>query len=163
MYGWPKQNSSPYCDKCGNGATWVDHGPMVGKGWYCKHCKDDIKHPDNVFGLSASQTIQTKEFVKTKLESIFPSRTTGIPLNCTRNSCTVCVTSSRSTYPKVDVYAGDIVIVNNNGKLNNVISVGQRYKVVTVNLMRHSIYIKVLINNASVEYREYSRCRFSKV
>lgn len=139
--GVPYQSKS--CAKCGTLGKWVDHGPAVGKGWYCSTCKEDIPSDANTYGITGKQFVQ-KTTAKPKY----------ISLNCgKKDSCSTCGGAAKSM-PPVDVKRGDSVVcvINTGTKLQR----SHIYKVYAVH--EDSIELGILMNTT-----KYSRCRFALV
>lgn len=53
------------CPQCNNDAVWINYGPTVGEGYYCRECKDEVDHPSNTYGISGTQL---KRITQVKLE-----------------------------------------------------------------------------------------------
>jgi hypothetical protein len=58
------QMKSVVCPHCHTDAKWVEHGPTVGRGWYCPGCKDDVIHVDNVYGVTGGRIMQQNTFTR---------------------------------------------------------------------------------------------------
>jgi hypothetical protein len=55
------------CPQCNNKAVWINYGPTIGEGYYCRHCKEEVDHPTNTYGISGTRFKQTAEVkVETK-------------------------------------------------------------------------------------------------
>lgn len=139
-----------YCSK-GHMGRYTDHGPMVGRGWFCPDCKDDIPHVDNVFGAAAKLKLASKPI---EVQVIYPKR--GDKLNCVKMPCKACSGVSRKL-PLYQVKPGDSVTCWNNKGIADVLENGVAYEVVATT--PKGLVIRFIKGGKWVE-QEYSRCRF---
>lgn len=138
----------------GHEGRWVDHGPSVGKGYYCPICKDDIPHTANTYGVSFKAKPQTVDS---------PTDETYYDLKCTKSQCLVCLGSlaNLSTTPKINdvVECFESRIFNSKtGKplLTTPLKLGYQYKVYDVTPNG----LKIVINQ---KVYEFTNCRFKLV
>ena len=134
------------CPRCHNKAVWNNYGPIVGAGYYCRTCKDDVYDAANVYGISGRQVVAKQ----TPLvgSSVFQ------PMNCDKPLCRSCLGSLAShlgalVYPNVGSIVKCVNIVG-APKLNY-------HSLYTIEeLTMHGIRI-----NIDGEVLEYTRCRFN--
>ncbi len=143
-----KEAVKPNCPKCSNKAIHYDWGPIVGSGYYCQTCKDDVEHPDNVYGAIAMQKRATLLQITEHIGNV------EYKLNCTKVGCKTCA-GSRSSLPPIGLLPGDIVICTRSMGTNNKLIAGQSYKVVRTE--PGAVRIQV-----GIEQLAYTRCRFNK-
>jgi hypothetical protein len=148
------------CKKCNTIGRWVDHGPTVGKGWYCGTCKDDIPSDDNVYGHYAQKKIEEKKSVGQPYIGAQPSvwgqtHTRRVRLNCTKDICPACGGKYKGAH--VNVQPGDRVICENNARVSKDLGMYKEYIVLSVDAAKENIRVMTL----GTSTKEYSRCRFA--
>lgn len=139
---------TPTCTKCTTQSVWMDWGPIVGKGYYCKVCRDDVDHDNNVYGSIASSkrklTLASRPFLT---DDDFEY----IPLNCTKINCTNCIGKPNTQH--IPVAISNFIKCSNNTGVPKSLQLNARYKV--VNVAPGSVTVQV-----GSAQKEYSRCRF---
>jgi len=147
-YNWGKNwKTSLPCPTCGFMASWIDYGPNVGQGFYCRICKDEVDSPDNIYGIAAQARRRELTYIG-KLKTIDSPQF----LNCTKVGCQMC-NGAASKLPQVDIKVGDWVWCYIDKKTNHKIKYSGAYEVVA--LEPQGIRIQV-----GKERLAYSRCRF---
>jgi len=157
-----------YCG-CGVEGVWNDYGPTVGRGWYCKACKNDIPHADNVFGITGIQIQKKLKEEPPKGTARFgahpnPPTPAGINTNkvyaaleCVKPQCPVCGGIMKTVKP-ITVRVGDMLRCNSGTGMH--LKAQQEYQVAEVLTYTVKVWC---VRNGKLEAREYARCRFSKV
>jgi len=164
----PPKRETVLCPRCINESVWVDHGPMVGRGYYCRHCGKDVDHPDNVFGLSGSQIEAAKKKAATSDPGFLYTQ-----LHCSKPNCKfnkpgilgagsyIHIADAQSIQP---LKVGQIVCCEVDHGVTQHLKRHEHYKIVEV--LAHTIRIEVPVRSGpfgGVENREYTRCRFTLV
>lgn len=131
------------CSKCKQHGVWIEYGPRIGAGWYCRHCKDDIYHTDNVYGSSGQRYIASLS--KPTFNEVWKD------INCTL-SCKVCH-GRNYLVDNITLKPGDKVkAILNSGVSKSLISL-KEYTISQVD--SSGIRVQEIPNSVG-----YARCRF---
>lgn len=176
-------SKSVSCPKCSGLGVFIDHGPTVGRGWFCRGCKDDIDHSDNMYGLTADQMRKAKARQPGSLiqplnmsagYGAHPSPYSFEPLECVKLGCKLCGTISRNPshhgvmlgIPKSPVVLriGDVLRCDHDKGVTGFLKANDNYEVAEVLAFTVRIWVSHSVQGTRVrEKREYTRCRFSLV
>lgn len=156
---WGILSKDVSCPKCSMAGVWVDHGPIVGRGWHCRRCVDDIDHADNVYGLTAAQIKKAKSL------PINVSIGGYDPLTCARFNC-----KHASLIPDrhkigdliIQLNVGDTLRADHINGSGGFLKLYDCYKVAEILPQTIRIWTGSVISGLFIkEMREYTRCRFS--
>jgi hypothetical protein len=149
-----KDHMIPNCIKCNTKSVWIDHGFITGCGYYCRTCKEDVEHPDNIYGSIA----QSKRTISKPIRTEFTKYKKWVDINCTKYQCINCNPLVNSLISPVNIKSGDHVKCI-NAKRANALTHHQIYYVESVEPF--ALKIRVFnISSKQIEILEYSRCRF---
>lgn len=160
-----KEAQFPVCPKCHSNSHvyFTDHGHLVGKGYYCRSCKDDVPHPHNEYGSMGKQVQARKAFgalpkANTGTWAVGNTKFQTMQLDCPMPHCVVC--RGRFTgMPTINLKPGDLLRCDIG--LTR-IKVGGMYEVAEV--LARTIRVWCMDPKTGTRMaREYTRCRFSKL
>lgn len=136
----------PVCPKCHNKTEYRDWGPIVGQGFYCVTCKDEVHSADSVYGLIAK-----KKFVAQAARKPDDFQL----ISCNKPNCQRCnnVITARHLNNKNIQRGNTIICINNEG--TKMVYNGTY----TVDLVTP----KGVLINVNGKLMEYSWCRFKIV
>jgi len=72
------------CPRCKNDAVWIDYGPIVGAGFYCRTCKDEVEDSANVYGTIAAAKRKQTQFQTQRPNAMLQD------MACIKNGCRTC-------------------------------------------------------------------------
>jgi hypothetical protein len=175
------------CPQCNNKATWINYGPTVGEGYYCRHCKDEVDHHTNSYGISGTRYKRNAEIkIETKPaidRDGFIHMSQPFMQGATYNSQGVAPSATLPTHAQVPYYNGqDIQCIKHNcpncgnkhagtSVLNlksgqfiycktsyGPLKAGNFYKF--LNTEPNGIRVEVAIPGQQTQYLSYTACRF---